>query len=348
MKNIIIAFCSFIVFSITAKAQVFEPVKWKTSVEKISDTEYDLISSATIDKGWHLYSQNVPEDGPIPTTFNYTISPKFELKGKTLEEEGHTIDDPIFEMKIKFFGDKAEFRQRISVLNQELSIVEGEVEFMVCDDSKCLPPEYIELKFNLATAEKVETSESDSNVFQLEGSDDTSQILEPVKWISSVEKISDSEYILVSKATIDKGWKLYSQSVPEDGPIPTEFMYELPEGVELVGKTSEEKGKEVEDKVFNMKIKFFKNTAEFRQQIKLNSTDIKSVVGEVGFMACDDEKCLTPSYIDLNFDLTTSVSAKSGAEVSDNGKDTDGNEKSLWSIFIIACLLYTSPSPRDS
>ena len=336
MKNIIIAFCSFIVFSITAKAQVFEPVKWKTSVEKISDTEYDLISSATIDKGWHLYSQNVPEDGPIPTTFNYTISPKFELKGKTLEEEGHTIDDPIFEMKIKFFGDKAEFRQRISVLNQELSIVEGEVEFMVCDDSKCLPPEYIDLKFNLATAEKVETSESDSNVFQLEGSDDTSQILEPVKWISSVEKISDSEYILVSKATIDKGWKLYSQSVPEDGPIPTEFMYELPEGVELISKTSEEKGKEVEDKVFNMKIKFFKNTAEFRQQIKLNSTDIKSVVGEVGFMACDDEKCLTPSYIDLNFDLTTSVSAKSGAEVSDNGKDTDGNEKSLWSIFIIA------------
>ncbi|WP_425077540.1 protein-disulfide reductase DsbD domain-containing protein [Psychroserpens sp. S379A] len=335
MKNLIIALCSFLAISITANAQVFEPVKWTTSVEKISDTEYDLISNATIDNGWHLYAQNVPEDGPIPTTFNYTESSDFEIIGKTQEDEGHTVDDPIFEMKIKFFENKAEFRQRIKVLNQELSLVEGEVEFMVCDDEKCLPPNYIALKFNLTEAKKIDVTETESNVFQADTSNDASQILEPVKWEAAVEKVSDNEFVLVSKAAIDKGWKLYSQKVPEDGPIPTEFLYDLPEGVELIGKTSEEEGKEIQDKVFNMKIKFFKNKAEFRQHIKISNSAITSVKGEVGFMACDDEKCLTPSYVDLNFDLTNATQAKAVSVTEDSeGESTRG----LWSIFFVAFL----------
>ncbi|MBR9847496.1 MAG: thiol:disulfide interchange protein, partial [Algicola sp.] len=334
MKYLIIALCSFILSSFTVKAQVFEPVAWETSVEKISDTEYDLITSAVIDKGWHLYSQNVPEDGPIPTTFTYTTHSDFKIIGDTSEEKGHTVDDPVFEMKIKFFEDKAEFRQRIKVLNQELSVVKGEVEFMVCDDEKCLPPQFIDLDFNLAQAKKVDTNSENSSPFQMGASEGASQILEPVKWSTAVEKISDLEYILVSKATIDKGWKLYSQKVPEDGPIPTEFTYDLPEGVALAGKTSEDKGKEVEDKVFNMKIKFFKTSAEFRQHIKLTNNEITSVAGEVGFMACDDEKCLTPSYVDLNFDLTNSVEAKEGT--SSSLPEDKGETRGLWSIFIVA------------
>ncbi|MFK7782321.1 protein-disulfide reductase DsbD family protein [Psychroserpens sp.] len=335
MKNFIIAICSVVMFSITANAQVFEPVKWETSVEKISNTEYNLISTATIDAGWHLYSQNVPEDGPIPTTFSYKMTSDYEIIDKTQEEEGHTVDDPIFEMKIKFFEDKAEFKQRIKVLNQELSLVEGEVEFMVCDDEKCLPPNYIDLKFNLDEAKKIDSVETQSSLFQAETSDDTSQILEPVKWESAVEKLSDTEFILVSKARIDKGWKLYSQKVPEDGPIPTEFIYDLPEGIQLINNTAEDKGKEIHDKVFDMKIKFFKNKAEFRQQIKLSNTGIKSVSGEVGFMACDDEKCLTPSYVDLNFDLTNTTKAKSAVS-SDSSEE--GSTRGLWSIFLVAFL----------
>jgi cytochrome c biogenesis protein CcdA/thioredoxin-related protein len=149
MKNLIITLCGLLVFSLTTNAQVLEPVKWETSVEKISDTEYDLISTAAVDDGWHLYSQSVPDDGPIPTTFIYKATADYELNGTTQEEEGHTVDDPVFLMKIKFFEDKAEFRQRIKVLSQELSIVEGEVEFMACDDEKCLAPEYIDLRFDI-------------------------------------------------------------------------------------------------------------------------------------------------------------------------------------------------------
>lgn len=132
--------------------QIFEPVKWSTSVEKTSETEYKLISKASIKSGWHLYSQDVPEDGPIPTTFTYDDSNgAFKIVGNTTEEKGHTINDPIFEMQIKYFEKNATFEQKIEVLGDETTIT-AFVEFMVCDDEKCLPPTEVELVFNLSDA----------------------------------------------------------------------------------------------------------------------------------------------------------------------------------------------------
>lgn len=131
------------------QAQILEPVKWSTSVEKVSDTEYKLISKATIESGWHLYSQNVPEEGPIPTSFVYDESEgAFKFIDNTSEENGQTIDDPVFQMKIKFFEKSATFIQKVEVLG-DASTVNGFVEFMACDDSKCLPPTEAELIFNL-------------------------------------------------------------------------------------------------------------------------------------------------------------------------------------------------------
>ena len=129
--------------------QIYEPVKWKTSVEKTAENEYQLISTATIEAGWHLYSQEVPVDGPIPTTFTYeNEEAAFELSGTTAEEEGHTVDDPVFNMRIKFFENKAVFRQKV-IVKDGLEAIQGFVEFMVCDDSKCLPPTEVDLVFNL-------------------------------------------------------------------------------------------------------------------------------------------------------------------------------------------------------
>lgn len=152
MRNIFLCFLLLFITSFTTNAQVLEPVKWSTSVKKISDTEYELITNAVIDRGWHLYSQSVPEDGPIPTTFIYETGKDAELIGATVEEDGVTVNDVVFNMMIKFFEDTAEFRQRIKVINKELSIVKGEVEFMVCDDIRCLPPTYIDLEFDLSKA----------------------------------------------------------------------------------------------------------------------------------------------------------------------------------------------------
>ena len=74
-----------LIFSLNAFSQIFDPVKWTTAVEIVSESEYKLISNATIESGWHLYSQDVPEDGPIATTVNYDDSIiNFKLKGNTI------------------------------------------------------------------------------------------------------------------------------------------------------------------------------------------------------------------------------------------------------------------------
>ncbi len=132
-------------------SQIHNPVNWSTSVEKVADLEYDLVMNATIDAGWHLYSQNVKDDGPIATSFSINATDKFELVEDVIEEEGHTVDDPIFNMKIKFFEKKAIFKQRIKVLSGNALKINGKVEFMVCDDSSCLPPNEIDLAFLIPT-----------------------------------------------------------------------------------------------------------------------------------------------------------------------------------------------------
>ncbi len=149
MKKIIL-FLSLLILSISGFSQIHEPVKWSTSVEKLSDTEYNLIIKATVDEGWHLYSQNVPDDGPIPTNFSFEKNKNFELVGKISEEEGHTVDDPVFEMKIKYFENSAIFKQRIKTLSNSDISIKGEVEFMVCDDASCLPPTFVDLNFQIS------------------------------------------------------------------------------------------------------------------------------------------------------------------------------------------------------
>ena len=132
-----------------SQAQIYDPVQWETEVEKISDTEYKLISIAYIESGWHLYSQDVPENGPIPTSFTYNLSDStIDLVGETTEEEGHEIDDPVFEMRIKFFEDQAQFVQKIS-LEKPVGSISGSVEYMVCDDERCLPPTEKKITFIL-------------------------------------------------------------------------------------------------------------------------------------------------------------------------------------------------------
>lgn len=143
MLTVVIFIASYI------NAQILEPVKWTTSTKKISDTEYVLIATANIDDKWHLYSQNVPENGPIPTSFTYEGNGNYLKKGNTSEEEGHTVDDPVFNMKIKYFETKASFEQRIKVKSKKPFEVSAIVEFMVCDDSRCLPPTEVDLVFNI-------------------------------------------------------------------------------------------------------------------------------------------------------------------------------------------------------
>ncbi|MFD2940143.1 protein-disulfide reductase DsbD domain-containing protein [Flavobacterium notoginsengisoli] len=138
-----------ILFSGVVSAQVYNPVKWTTSVVKISESEYELIAKAAIEKGWHLYSQTVPEDGPLPTKFSFDGKGEYLKKGNTKEEEGHVVNDPIYGMKIKYFENKTIFKQRIKIKDKAPKQINANVEFMACDDTKCLPPKQVELLFKI-------------------------------------------------------------------------------------------------------------------------------------------------------------------------------------------------------
>jgi thiol:disulfide interchange protein DsbD len=140
--------------------QMYNPVKWSTSVEKISDKEYILKAQAVIQSGWHLYGQYIEEGGPSPTAFTFkNTQKKFELIGKTTEDKGHETVDKIFDMKIKYFEEKAVFTQKIKFTSDEISNIAVEVEFMVCDDSNCLPPSSEELSFKIPNAKKLASAE---------------------------------------------------------------------------------------------------------------------------------------------------------------------------------------------
>ncbi|NOY46661.1 MAG: cytochrome C biogenesis protein [Chlorobi bacterium] len=138
-----------LVISTNVFAQILDPVKWTTSVNMISDTEYELVTTASIDDEWHLYSQTVPDDGPIPTSFVYEGNGKYLKKGNTKEDQGHTIDDPVFGMKIKYFGNKAIFKQSIKLKAKGVFVINAVVEYMVCNDTQCLPPTEVDLAFEI-------------------------------------------------------------------------------------------------------------------------------------------------------------------------------------------------------
>ncbi|MDY8138200.1 protein-disulfide reductase DsbD family protein [Aquimarina sp. 2201CG5-10] len=143
-----------LLFSNTLFSQAFDPVKWDASVEKESEDIYVLYFKATLDKGWHLYSQNeadTDEIAPTPTEFTYNnTSETYELIGETFEPKGIEKFDNIFEMDVKYFEDEVTFSQKIKLINKSLTDVKAEVFFSVCDDEKCLAPEVIEFDLNLA------------------------------------------------------------------------------------------------------------------------------------------------------------------------------------------------------
>lgn len=150
MKKLLFFFSLFA--SLFSFSQAPNPVKWEASYSSINSDEGEIIITAKIDKGWHIYSQNIaPDAGPIPTTFNYTPGTNFELVGKTIEGNAHEVFDKAFDTKLLIFDDKAEFKQKIKLKNSKGFTTIVKLEFMTCNDMQCLPPKTIELLVNVTS-----------------------------------------------------------------------------------------------------------------------------------------------------------------------------------------------------
>lgn len=126
------------------------PVRWSFATEKVSDKEFDVVFTANVDNGWYVYSQFLGEDGPIPTTFNFAENADVELIGKasetgTIKKDGY---DELFGMDVLKFGGTATFKQRIKISNGA-DKVSGYLEFMTCDEMRCLPPAEVDFSISL-------------------------------------------------------------------------------------------------------------------------------------------------------------------------------------------------------
>lgn len=130
-------------------AQIYDPVTWSFTQEQISPDEIELKFTADIEEGWYLYSQTIEDDGPVPTSFIFFESDSFQLVGPTTEGTPIEQFDPNFDMVLSYFKKEAVFTQRIKVNTNNDFTLKGELTFMVCDVSKCLPPEYVEFEFDV-------------------------------------------------------------------------------------------------------------------------------------------------------------------------------------------------------
>jgi cytochrome c biogenesis protein CcdA/thioredoxin-related protein len=147
-RNFLILTGLILLTSSTGISQVFDPVKWTFKSKEVTGKKVDLIFEASIESGWHLYGLNIPDNGPIATSIVFTDTSRFKLTGKTVSVNDPQIKyDAVFGVDLELFSNKAIFKQQIEKITKEDLVVKGYVEFMSCDDQRCLPPREVEFEF---------------------------------------------------------------------------------------------------------------------------------------------------------------------------------------------------------
>lgn len=185
-KRLLFYWLLSVLLALPALAQIQEPIKFKTEWKQNSDSEAEIIFNATIDKGWHVYSTELEEGGPISASFNIDQIQGAETIGK-LTPVGNEINemDPIFGMKVRYFKDKATFIQKIKITDKNYSI-KGYLEYGACNDENCLPPTSVDFSFNGTSTSPATASESKEDITN--NADGSSEIsMTPLK-IASSEK----------------------------------------------------------------------------------------------------------------------------------------------------------------
>ncbi len=136
--------------ALAAQAQILTPVKWKIKLDdKGGAPEKEIVFTATADKGWHLYDMNLPEGGPVSTSFTFETLNGAELIGQPVPSvKPTTVYDEQFAMNLRWYPGTVSFIQKLKVTDPAKFKVEGEVEFMACNDETCLPPDQIPFSFD--------------------------------------------------------------------------------------------------------------------------------------------------------------------------------------------------------
>jgi len=124
-------------------AQILKPVKWSYGAKRISSNEAVIFLKATINNGWHIYSQNVQDGGPTKTVFSFGRSKQYVTAGKTVEPKPISHFDKVFNMPVGYFEQQVIFQQRVKLKTTGAVTVKCKIEYGTCNDHQCLPPEDI-------------------------------------------------------------------------------------------------------------------------------------------------------------------------------------------------------------
>ena len=141
-----------IAMSLGLMAQQLDPVKWSYSVKETSATEAELVFTAKLDAGWHLYSQYTSPDGPLAIEFTFNDSPDYNRIGKVQEPKPHEEMDEIFGCVVKSFSGTVVFRQKVKRLAEKDFNVTGTFSYQLCNDGSCIAPEDRDFSFKVPGA----------------------------------------------------------------------------------------------------------------------------------------------------------------------------------------------------
>lgn len=190
MKKVL-SFMLLLMIAWAAEAQILTPVKWEIKLEDSDSSVKTLLFSAKLDNGWHLYDMNLPEGGPISTSFNYETLKGAKTVGSPVpSKKATTVYDEQFEMNLSWYAHEVSFTQKLEITNPKAFKVEGYVEFMACNDENCLPPDKESFSFNQSNINAEKTLQAMAKVEDIPAEElaDTVSVVEEVSEDVSVAK----------------------------------------------------------------------------------------------------------------------------------------------------------------
>ncbi len=189
MKKLIVILVAFFALANVA-AQVKKPVKWTTKTEKISDTEFNLVMNATIESGWHMYSQFTPDGGPLPIFLTFKNQKgNFELVGKAKESPYKKEFNKDFEVDEYYFESKATLTQRVKIINSKTDKIIVNVDFQACQN-QCINDK-VDLTFVIPVMDKTEATTS--SVVDTTNTPNKSEVKQLIKETPTVKPIKEKK-----------------------------------------------------------------------------------------------------------------------------------------------------------
>ena len=191
--------------TLAVQAHIHQPVKWKIKLEDSKTAEKEIVFTATSEKGWHLYDMNLPEGGPVSTSFTFETLKGAELIGQPVSSVKPTVVyDELFAMDLRWYPGTVSFTQKVKITDPKKFKIEGEVEFMACNDETCLPPDRVSFTFDAKNTKL--TLPSDAPAIDKEDvtaiQPDTEQVAQEAETLTTPDPVAKTDNIISSPAKI--------------------------------------------------------------------------------------------------------------------------------------------------